>query len=112
MLLARHKFRQNQNLSILRGDFSSFDSPLLFRQDLLHPTVRPLISATALKFVFQDHPGHAHGLEKSLVRTVLRVPGRIEIANERRQLIFLPGVVIIVQRLNEGLVKRKRQFFA
>ena len=79
-------------------------------QNLFHTLVCPLISKIALAFIFQDHPCHAHGLEESFVISSLRIPCRIEVSDQSSQFIFLPGVIIVIQRLDKGLVKFFRQF--
>ncbi len=66
------------------------------RQHFLDLTIGALISAIALEFVFEDHACHAGRLKKGGVASALRIPCRVKIADERRQLVFLPGVVVII----------------
>ena len=111
-LLTGYKFRQNQNFPILFRDLTGFDGLLLLHKDFFHPAIRPLVSTITFKFVLQDHSGHIHCLKKGFIRSSFCIPGRIEIADERRQFVFLPGIIIVVQRLHEGFVERSCQFFS
>ena len=69
---------------------------LMRRQHLLDLTVGALISAIAFKFIFENHTRHTDRLKKSGVASALRIPCRVKIADERRQLVFLPGVVVVI----------------
>ena len=107
--LARDKIGQYQNRGIALRRLPGRYGTLMRRQHLLDLTVGALISTVALEFIFKNHARHTDRLKKGGVASALRIPCRVKIANERRQLVFLPGVVVIIQRLYKRLVKFRRQ---